>query len=275
MIDNYLADLRGQLRIPSDRILAEVEDHLREAAEHGDEPSAVARFGPPKLVAARFHADVADRDTRRTVRAVVIAGVVLFGLFLVVDFIQPRAPWPDRVMPLGLEWKLHVAMLAGQVALAAGLIALVHRNQLARLRSGVTALCAAAVALAFHVAFELDRLTRVHHSARFTALVVTTVVVRVAAVAVALVLAWRGERRVARFHAPGSGLLTHGWVWCIGLAVLAGIAVFAHDEATRTRSIVDGGLEAATVVAAFALLSRPLGLVPASRAAYTARRTRQ
>ena len=61
MIDDYLADLRGRLRIPPDRILAEVEDHLREGAVHHGESTAIARFGAPEVVAARFHDGVAER----------------------------------------------------------------------------------------------------------------------------------------------------------------------------------------------------------------------
>ena len=260
MIDDYVTELREQLKIPSERILAEVEDHLREsAAVHGD-ATAVARFGPPDVVAARFHDGVADRDARATVRVMVAAGVVLFGLFLAVDLVQPRPPWADRVMPLGLEWKLHVAMLLGQVALAAGVIALLHRSRLARIRSGAVALTAAAGALLFHLAFQLDRLGRVHHSGAFTAFVIATAVMRLAAATVALVLAWRATRRVARFSSAPSGLLRYGWVLCAALALLAGVSVFAHDEATRTRSIVDGGIEAATVVTGYAVLRRPLAL---------------
>jgi len=51
--------------------------------------------------------------------------------------------------------------------------------------------------------------------------------------------------------------------------------VFGHDEATRARSIADGALEAAVVVAAYAGLKRPLDLAPAAGAAHTTRRTRR
>jgi hypothetical protein len=267
MIDAYLADLREQLRIPSEQILAEVEDHLREGAERHGEEAAVARFGPVALVADRFHRDVAVRDARRAVRAVVLAGAVLFVLFIAVDFMQPRAPWPDRMMPLGLEWKLHVALLAGQVALVAGVIALIHHvlgHRLETLRAGLVAVGAATVAVGFHLVFQIDRLSWVQHTRSFAVVVVASAVARVVVLVVAAVLVLRGTRRVERIEVTSVNglLLRRGWIWCVAVALLAGVAVFAHDEATRARSLVDGGLEATTAVAAFAFLRSRLGLTP-------------
>src|SRR5690349_15938385 len=81
VIEDYLHDLRGRLRIPADRILEEAEDHLREsAAAHGQE-AAISRFGPAELVAARFHRADASRQIRRTLCVTVATGIALFVAF--------------------------------------------------------------------------------------------------------------------------------------------------------------------------------------------------
>lgn len=282
VIDDYLAQLREALRVPANDIVAEVEDHLRESAAHVGEGLAIERFGSPGAIAAQFHAEVLERDGRRSVRAVVAAGAVLGAVFLATDLVQPGAPWPDRAMPLALEWKLHAAMLLAQVAIAAGIVALLHRmlgHQFAAIRAAAVALVSAVGALGFHAAFQLDRITRVHTSAPVVTVTIAGVVVRAAVVVAAAAAVVRAERRVRSLSdQPDPERLMRqrtGWVLCAALALLAGFAVFGHDEATRVRSAVDGGIESATVVAAFALLKTRLGLAPAADAAYTVRRTRR
>jgi hypothetical protein len=56
-IDDYLTELGSHLRagpLAKRRILREIEAHLLEAAERGGESAAVAAFGPPAELAARF-----------------------------------------------------------------------------------------------------------------------------------------------------------------------------------------------------------------------------
>ena len=277
MIEDYLHELRAQLRIPADDIVAEVEDHLLESAAIVGDAEAIRRFGTPATVATRFHDDVAERDARRSTRAVVIAGLIAFVGFLAGNTAHPPAPWPDRALPLALDTLLHLAMLAGQVAVACGAIALFHRarrHQLAAIRAACAAALAAVVGIAFDAAFELDRLRLISHGGGRAAAVIAALIGSATAIAVLAVTTTRAARRVGAFaDVRGAGLLPYGWAWCAAIALLAGVSVFAHDEATRVRSVVDGGVEAAAVVAAFALLRTRLAL--AADAAYTARRTRR
>lgn len=75
VIDLYMAELGRRLAFDTAlraRVCAEVEDHLREAAEHGAadpltaERRAVARFGAARDIAARFACDALAGETRRT-----------------------------------------------------------------------------------------------------------------------------------------------------------------------------------------------------------------
>lgn len=76
LIDTYLSELDRRLAFDarlSERVCAEVEDHLREAAAaqsgkpHDEaERYAVARFGTPRELAARFADDAVTGAARRT-----------------------------------------------------------------------------------------------------------------------------------------------------------------------------------------------------------------
>lgn len=90
-IENYLDELLSCLRLPpraTRRLLAETEDHLREAAsaaeQNGSSPrdaqrEAVARFGPPPKIAAA--AKQARRpSTLAAIGTVIWAGLVLGGV---------------------------------------------------------------------------------------------------------------------------------------------------------------------------------------------------
>lgn len=84
-IDDYVASLRRELDFDSAlarRLAAEVEDHLRDAAEADPawpspeaERRAIKRFGLGREIAAEFAADAVDRQARRTwiVLAVTVA----------------------------------------------------------------------------------------------------------------------------------------------------------------------------------------------------------
>lgn len=113
MIDRYLSELEPLLpRIGRRRILAEVEDHLREAAaEHGEE-EAVARFGPPQHVARCF-----GREPRvgRLILLVAVA-TMLPAFYGVPENALPPAPWAEGQMPFALEWKRDAVLVLGALA---------------------------------------------------------------------------------------------------------------------------------------------------------------
>jgi hypothetical protein len=122
--ERYLEELSAELNAVGirgsrrRRILAEAEDHLRES---GDE----ARFGEPKVIAARFADELAISGSRRAAFSSFLvlapAGIlysVLFGLI---------STWPDIASAEHLPLAIAVAfamLLAPQVALAAGVLAL-------------------------------------------------------------------------------------------------------------------------------------------------------
>ena len=199
MIDDYLMALRHRLRIPADRIIAEVEDHLRESAAVHGEADAIARFGSPEGVARRFHLEARQRATRQGLRVLVITGVLLVVGYLAVDVVQPRNPWPDRHMPLALQWKLMLGGMFGLVALAFGVAAIWQRvrdDRDAALRLALGSVIAAIPAVGFHIAFQVDRLSRVDHETWFTGLVVTSAVLRLGLLAAAVALIANANRQL-------------------------------------------------------------------------------
>src|SRR5262245_12545797 len=123
MSERYLRELKAELGAVGirgarrRRILAETADHLHESPDP-------ARFGAPKLIAARFADELATSGARRAAFSsfVVLAPagvlyVVLFGLI---------RTWPDiasaRFLPLAI-CVAFAMVLAPQVAFAAGLLA--------------------------------------------------------------------------------------------------------------------------------------------------------
>ena len=87
LIDAYLVELRHSLDgihgDDADEIVAEVADHLLEAADRHGELEALARFGTPNLVAATFHkeagkgAAVPTTFTKRAGLAAALSPVLL------------------------------------------------------------------------------------------------------------------------------------------------------------------------------------------------------
>ncbi len=199
MIDNYLMALRHRLRIPADRIIAEVDDHLRESAEQYGEAEAIARFGSPEGVARRFHLEARQRAARQGIRTLVITGVLLAIGYVAVDMLQPHNPWPDRNMPLALQWKLMLGGMFGLVALAFGVAAMWQRvrdDRDAAVRIALGSVIAAIPAVGFHIAFQVDRLSRVDHESWFTALVMASAVLRAGLLAVAVAVIAGASRRL-------------------------------------------------------------------------------
>lgn len=152
MIERYLRDLetelsavgiRGSLRR---RILAETADHLHESGD-------AARFGEPKLIAARFADELATSGARRVAftsfLALAPAGIayaVLFGLI---------RTWPDiasaKLLPLAIGTAVTI-VLAPQVAFAAGVLTVARAW---RLRSQTAAPAAEIVVLRRRAAVAL------------------------------------------------------------------------------------------------------------------------
>ena len=157
-IDGYLRDLRRAL--PGDplfrrRVLAEVEDHLRESAESVGEEEALRRMGAPHVLAAGF----AEPATTRAARsAAAIIGGCLGGFVLaygVSENTLPPAPWPSAdAAPAFLRWTTTGAgwafALAAALAGAAVLLALLRRASVA-----LAASCACALVLAVACALAL------------------------------------------------------------------------------------------------------------------------
>jgi hypothetical protein len=124
MNERYLRELEVELGevgvrgLRRRRILAETADHLGES----DDP---ARFGEPRLIAARFADELATNGARRTALfsffALAPAGI---GYALLLGLSRPG---PDitsaKTLPLGLAAALVIA-LAPQISLAAGLLAI-------------------------------------------------------------------------------------------------------------------------------------------------------
>jgi hypothetical protein len=124
MSERYLRELEvelGEVGIRGSRrrrILAETADHLRESGDP-------ARFGEPRLIAARFADELATNGARRT---------ALFSLFALAPaaigyalLLGLSRPGPDitsgKTLPLGMAAALVIA-LAPQISLAAGLLAI-------------------------------------------------------------------------------------------------------------------------------------------------------
>lgn len=136
MIERYLDELATELGsvgivgAQRRRILAEVEDHLRESDEPG-------RFGDPALVAARFADELATSGARRVAWGSVVA-LAPAGIAYAILLSLP-APWPDitaaRSVPIAVAAALTM-VLAPQISFAAGLLAVAGAW---RLRSQVTA----------------------------------------------------------------------------------------------------------------------------------------
>ncbi len=131
LIDVYLAQVRGGLaKRRSERILAEIEDHLRERADHvmaaGDrdpseaEREAVEAFGDPAVIARAFNDEGGAMPTKFTHWSG-LCGMLALPAMLLSPVITPeQAPGPDArdgfpvLLPLVL-----VLMIVGFVGLVA------------------------------------------------------------------------------------------------------------------------------------------------------------
>jgi hypothetical protein len=131
-IDAYLAQLRQMLEVSprtKKRILWEVEDHLSEAAAREErrglsveaaQRAAIARFGPPQLVAQSFEAEAIEHRKRLSSQAFFLAlaefavlCILLALLTLYLDTqMQPAAGLNEvAVSPTVLTISYYVALL--------------------------------------------------------------------------------------------------------------------------------------------------------------------
>lgn len=162
MIERYLAELAPLLRLRGRgrrRILAEVDDHLRESARAlGSEREAIRRFGAPEVVAARFSEAGAVQATRWALVALALAGAGFAAAGLVSENTLPPAPWAEGETPSQLSWKLDAALAGFLVAFATGVAGILLRRRLraalAAVGLGAAALAAAAIVGAVE---ELER----------------------------------------------------------------------------------------------------------------------
>jgi len=166
-IEAYLAELRALLPATRrERFLAEVEAHLRDAADAGvervlDRPSAEAEaaavFGRPSLVAARMRRETAPIAIRRAAGMTIAALSLLFlPLYAIPENVLPPAPWDERPAYLGVL--LGVALVSWLSALGLAGLAILLRPRRAAVGLLVSALAAVVsgtagltTALAWHV----------------------------------------------------------------------------------------------------------------------------
>jgi hypothetical protein len=133
VIEPYLEELRRRLaRAPGRaRLLAEVEDHLREAAARLErrgasvqeaERAAVDAFGPPQQLAAALAGQQAAGAVGWSSRVLVVAMAGFVPVYGFFENFNPPAPWPSTAETPGqLAWKLAAAkyLLVGAAALGA------------------------------------------------------------------------------------------------------------------------------------------------------------
>jgi hypothetical protein len=119
-IECYLHELRRQLgRDPllRRRVLAEVEDHLREAAARDGEDAAIERFGPPEHLARELGVERASSAAVWAAAALVLAAGGFLAAYVVGENTPPPAPWPtEEATPSHLRWKLATAEIVFAVA---------------------------------------------------------------------------------------------------------------------------------------------------------------
>lgn len=159
-IPDYLAELRRNLPphpFYRRRVLAEVEDHLREsAAEHGEE-EALARFGAPREVAARFASGAAASAASLASRGVLLCLLGFAAGAMATESLLPPAPWPSAdSAPDFVRWTSAGLVWSFAAAAVLALAALVWPRRLVLLSAAVV--LAAACLLAFANLVERARL---------------------------------------------------------------------------------------------------------------------
>ena len=132
-VDRYVRELERALPrgLPRTRIVDEVEDHLRTAADEVGEDEAVARLGSVADVTSRFASPAAARASRLVALAVAaLLVVVVVPGYGIVENALPPAPWDEGAMPGHLLWKRNAVwlLLALAVLPALASLALLRRD---------------------------------------------------------------------------------------------------------------------------------------------------
>jgi hypothetical protein len=119
-IETYLGELRGRLgRDPlfRRRVLAEVEDHLREAAAREGAEPAIRRFGSPAHVAGEFAGERVASAAVWCASAVIVAAGAFLAAYGFGERMLPPAPWASpEATPASLRWKVAAIEIAYAVA---------------------------------------------------------------------------------------------------------------------------------------------------------------
>jgi hypothetical protein len=129
-IDEYLAELERRLpRLRRRRVVAEAEEHLRDAAARQQarglsprdaEAAAVADFGPVEVLARRLAAEAAVGETRiAAILALGAASLFVFPLYVVPENTLPPAPWIEKPGDVAALQLVMVVAWAAAVVLAA------------------------------------------------------------------------------------------------------------------------------------------------------------
>jgi hypothetical protein len=154
VIDRYLVDLSRHLRVSPlrrRRILAEVRAHLEDAG--GDE-AAIARFGSPEEVAARFN-ELERRPPWPALLLPFLGIAVVFGAVQGLESHLPPAPWPEGRAPAGLDRLFDFATVCYLASIALALGAAIVRRRAVSLAASA-ALTATVVLLAVHAFRRAD-----------------------------------------------------------------------------------------------------------------------
>jgi hypothetical protein len=299
MSESFLLELRDRLRSLGvrrsdlDRVLAEVQDHLREASREGDDP--VRRFGDPRVFARMVAAELATTRTRRATflsfAALALAGS---GYVLAFALVPLAGGWPDifagHLGALGPLIAIAIVLLP-QIAFVSGCLALVRALRVRRVRTVAgaelallrrrsnVALAAAAGALLAFVVFALNSAGTLAGWWTWTTLAMCAVLLAPLAAA-SYVVSDSGCPAVETAGPAGDifddlgpllrlGPLRriawreHTWRFAVVSACVIGLLGFAggwYAEGDPGSGIVRGGFEAVALVICFAALGRILGL---------------
>ena len=280
---SYVEELSGELgRVGfrgsrRARILAEVEDHLREGGE-------VSAFGSPRLVAQRFADELASSFARRGAVATfaALAPIGIAYAFLFAPIHRPPDITSGQIVSLGVAVAF-LMLLAPQIALASGVLAVARAWRLRtgvvvpadevrflRRRAGV-ALAAGIVTLASLAVYAID------YRAGLPGWWVDTALATAAGGTVLLAVVASSVGRGARLRPQVAGtagdvfddvapivdrlpfgLRGHPWRFC--LLVAAGIAAAALVVGGLDEGPRNAVAEFVAVCAGFAVLGRYLGL---------------
>jgi hypothetical protein len=280
-VDDFLHELAASLHVrgrPRRRLLAECRDHLAESSAADGPEEAVRRFGSAADLARAFDLEVATRRSLRAT-AVSVAGVVALGLsaLVMVNAVDTQSSAPvawaivffggAQVAAVSLALAVvRAVVLRGASGTPADVVLLCRRNGVALGFSFLTLFAVGAAlpgqtsawlvlagpALGMCAAVGVMRawwLARTLESPRGG--VVRPPLADVVAVARRFVdvpvPAWR--------VAPSATVVV-----AVGLATCAAFTWDRLDHGTLAASALAAGVEAAMVIAGFALLGRTLGL---------------